>query len=66
MRDYKINTLKIKRVWNTFKNLIFLNDIKNDKNNVNILKIYFFEFLLFFSYFWFFLNIYQKYCLKIK
>ena len=55
VNDFKNDARKVERVPKTFENLkFFLDDIENAKNDVNILKTYFFGFLLFFAIFGFF------------
>ena len=61
----KIMILKMTREKsNAFENLLkinfFLDDIENVKNNANILKTYFFGFLLFFAIFEFSKNFIKK------
>jgi hypothetical protein len=58
---FKNDVWKVERVPKTFKNLnSFLDDVENAKNDANILKIYFFGFLLFFAIFGFFKNFIEK------
>jgi hypothetical protein len=49
--------MRSKYLWK-FK--IFWDDVKNTKNDANVLKTYFFGFSMFFRYFWIFLKIYQN------
>ena len=49
--------MRSKYLWK-FK--FFWDDVKNTKNDANVLKTYFFGFSMFFRYFWIFLKIYQN------
>ena len=61
INDFKNDAWKVERVQKTFENLnSFLDDVENAKNDANILKTYFFGFLLFFVIFGFSENFIKK------